>query len=105
MTTPDDFGYMFTRARPGGIGSYRIELGRMAALFDSVEDSEGIPAGKHAARATRDVIRLLDGAERLADLHGDLWYVAERYESCKCSHADLLEALAKFGRYEPGDCR
>lgn len=54
-----------------------------------------------AARATRDVIRFLDAAERAANALEDVWHAVEWADSGDSSEDRVREAVAKFSPWPP----
>ena len=87
------FNYLYSHA--GGLEDQRGDIEEMARLLVTVE------GGERAARATRDVLRLLDGAERIAQSLSDVWLAAEWWQSCDYSEDQVREALAGFKPYPP----
>jgi len=79
----------------------RLVIGYMADRLESMDD------GKLAARLTRDVNRLLLGAERLGEQLSDVWHAIEWWQSCDYGEDQARAALARFNAEhgQPGDAR
>ena len=54
-----------------------------------------------AARSTRDVLRLLDGAERAAKALEDVWHEVEWADSGDCGEERVRVAVEKFSPWPP----
>jgi hypothetical protein len=96
------FDYLYCHLNPEDLGECLLDLRRMEAALEETEDDEGIPAGRHAARAVRDVLRLIRGASDLAMTLENVFHEVEWWKSGDGNKERALEALAAFGRYEPG---
>lgn len=71
------------------LGQRRSEVEAMAKRLEAMD----YPA---AARATRDVLRLLDGASRCASSLEDVWHAVEWRDSGDYGDDQVAEAVAKF---------
>src|SRR5690242_3262703 len=81
------------------LGGRIDDLTRMAARLEAEN-------GPHAARATRDVIRMLNAAERIADQSlREVWRAVEWRDSSDYGPEAITEAIAEYGEYEPGKGR
>lgn len=81
--------YNYLYSHVNGLEQQRGDIEEMAARLE--KGGYGAPA-----RATREVLRTLDAAERQAEALKDVWQAAEWVDSCDWSEDDLREAAAKF---------
>jgi hypothetical protein len=77
-----------------GLGQQRGDIKAMAERLES----GGYFA---AARSTRDVLRLLDGAERAAQALEDVWHAVEWADSGDSSEDRVRGAVAAFSPWPP----
>jgi hypothetical protein len=86
--------YDYLYCHVNGLEAQRGDIERMARRLE---------AGGYyaAARSTRDVLRMLDAAERIAHSLHDVWHAAEWVDSCDWGEDQLLEAVEKFSPWPP----
>ena len=86
------YGYLYCHV--SGLETQRGDIERMEARLQSSGYYE-------AARSTREVLRLLDGAERIAESLQDVWRAVEWKDSGDGGEDDVQEAVSKFRPWPP----
>lgn len=86
--------YNYLYCHVNGLDAQREDIERMERRLQS----SGYYA---AARSTRDVLRMLDAAERIAASLEDVWSAAEWKDSGDSSEERVREAVAKFSPWPP----
>lgn len=77
-----------------GLEEQRGDIGAMAGRLEK--------SGYYApARATRNILVLLDAAERAADALEDVWHAVEWADSGDSAEERVREAVAKFSPWPP----
>ena len=89
----------------GGAYSYLCfntdELSTRRSDLESMHKRLESSGYREAARATREVIRSLDGAERMADALRNVWHAVEWVDSGDSGEERIVEAVAKFEPWPP----
>lgn len=88
------YNYLCWAADNAELESRRSDI---TAMAERLEKSEY----RKAARATRDVLRLLDAAERAAHALGDVWHAVEWADSGDCGEDAVAEEVAKLKPWPP----
>jgi hypothetical protein len=86
------FNYLWCHVN--GLEGQRGDIEEMARVLEEF-DHDGV-TGMLAARATRDVLRLLDGAERIARQLAEVWHDVEWWQSCDYGPDSVADELRKF---------
>lgn len=86
------YNYLYSHVR--GLEEQREDIERMAARLER--------SGYYGpARATRNVLVLLDAAERAAHALADVWQAAEWADSCDWGEDQVREVAGKFSPWPP----
>lgn len=87
------FDYLcFAAGDAAELAERRSQLAAMAAALEEV----GTPKARLAARNTRDVDRLLAGAERISQGLADTWHGIEWWHSRDWSREQATEAIEEY---------
>ena len=86
--------YDYLYCHVNGLERQRGDIERMARRLEA--------SGYYApARSTRDVLRMLDAAERIARSLTDVWQAAEWVDSSDWGEEQLREAVEGFSPWPP----
>lgn len=86
------YNYLYCHVR--GLEEQRADIEKMAARLEA----SGYFA---AARSTRDVLYLLDGAEQAAQALEDVWHTVEWADSGDSGEDQVRAAVEKFSPWPP----
>jgi hypothetical protein len=86
--------YDYLYCHVNGLERQREDIERMAARLEA----SGYYA---AARSTRDVLRMLDAAERIAQSLSKVWQAAEWADSSDWDEDQVREVVAEFSPWPP----